>query len=553
MARETNRYDTHEVTNQPPPLEEYNAFLSDVALAEGVERDGGSWALDDLETFGRKTGSHALIELGFLANENPPVLKTHNRFGHRVDQVKFHPAWHQLMAFAIQEAIHALPWRDSQPGSHVVRAAKHYLLSQVEAGVGCPVTMTFAAVPALLAQPDVAKKWIPRLTSTHYDPAFAPARDKRGCTMGMAMTEKQGGSDVRANTTRAVALDAHGPGEEYHLTGHKWFCSAPMCDAFLTLAQVEEGLTCFLVPRWQPDGTLNRIFIQRLKDKLGNRSNASSEIEFHHTWAQMIGQPGRGINTIIEMVNHTRLDCVIGSAALMRQALVQAVHHCRNRSAFGKTLTDQALMQQVLADLAIESEAATTLMLHLAQAYDMAGASDSDRAYARLAAAIGKYWVCKRAPGMVGEALECLGGAGYVEESILPRLYREAPLSSIWEGSGNVMCLEVLRAMRQAPAAVDTLRRVLNAAVGHNTDFDRRLKAHAPMMEESAERDERGARRFVEQTALLLQASLLIRHAPNAVSTAFCAGRLGQETGMAYGTLPGDIDAGAILDRAFLT
>ena len=550
MTQDSPRYDTHEVTNQPTPLEDYNAFLADPALAEGLERGGGEWAEEELEGFGKKTGSRALIELGFLANENPPVLKTHDRFGRRVDLVKFHPAWHQLMAFGIQEEIHALPWRAKKKGSHVVRAAKHYLLSQVEAGVGCPLTMTFAAVPALLMQADVAKKWVPRLTGTHYDPTFCPARDKQGCTMGMAMTEKQGGSDVRANTTQALALGKSGPGEAYHLTGHKWFCSAPMSDAFLTLAQAKEGLTCFLVPRWQPDGTQNRIYIQRLKDKLGNRSNASSEIEYDRTWAQMVGEPGRGVNTIIEMVNHTRLDCVIGSAALMRQALVQAIHHARGRSAFGKKLVDQPLMQNVLADLAVESEAATTLMLHLAEAYDNAGESAADKAYARLAAAIGKYWICKRVPAMVGEALECLGGAGYVEESILPRLYREAPLSSIWEGSGNVMCLDVLRVMQREPDTVTRFLQVLNMALGHNKIFDARVKALEAALENTENLEVR-ARPLVEQAALLLQFSLLMRHAPNEVSAAFCAGRLGDSRGLTFGTLPGDVDVKKILARAF--
>lgn len=550
MPTDSSRYDTHEVTNQPTPLEDYNAFTTDTALQAGVERDCGDAATDDLVAFGKKAGSRALIELGFLANENPPVLKTHDRFGHRVDLVRYHPAWHQLMAFGIQEGIHALPWRGGAPGRHVVRAAKHYLLSQVEAGVGCPLTMTFAAVPVLKKQPEVAREWVPRLISAAYDPAFAPASDKQGCTMGMAMTEKQGGSDVRANTTRAEPLGRRGPGEVYRLTGHKWFCSAPMCDAFLTLGQLEEGITCFLAPRWRPDGRQNRIFIQRLKDKLGNRSNASSEIEYDRTWARMIGEPGRGVPTIIEMVNYTRLDCVVGSSALMRQALVQAVHHCRARSAFGKKLVDQPLMRNVLADLALESEAATALMLHLAGAYGKAGESKADRAYARLVTAIGKYWICKRAPVMVGEALECLGGAGYVEESILPRLYREAPLCSIWEGSGNVMCLDVLRAMQREPDAVKKLLQVLQIAMGHDKTYDVRVKALEAALEEEKDR-ERDARRLVEGIAVLLQYSLLMRHAPNAVSSAFRAARLGEEPGRAFGTLPPAIDEQAILDRVF--
>jgi len=551
MPKDAHPYTTHEVTNQPPALVDYNAFNTDTVLQEGVEREGAGWAFEDLVVFGKKTGSRALIELGFLANENPPQLRTHDRFGHRIDQVRFHPAWHQLMAVGMEAEIHSLPWRLKREGSHVARAAKHYLLSQVEAGVGCPLTMTFAAVPALEAQPELAQQWIPRITSNRYDPTFCPARDKQGCTMGMAMTEKQGGSDVRANTTKAVSLDGGGPGEAYHLTGHKWFCSAPMSDAFLTLAQVAEGLTCFLVPRWQPDGTQNRIFIQRLKEKLGNRSNASSEIEFDRTWAQMVGEPGRGIPTIIEMVNHTRLDCVIGSAALMRQALVQAAHHCRHRTAFGKKLADQPLMRNVLADLALESEAAATLMLHLAGAYDRSVESPAHRAYARLATAIAKYWVCKRAPLAVGEALECLGGAGYVEESILPRLYREAPLSSIWEGSGNVMCLDVVRALQKEPEAREMLKATLRNAMGQSRIYDpcatTVLEGLDPLAVREAE-----ARRFVERLALAIQASLLIQHAPECVSTAFCTGRLHEGHGLALGTLPAGLDSAAVLLRMLL-
>jgi putative acyl-CoA dehydrogenase len=551
MAKDPHPYTTHEVTNQPPALQDYNAFNTDTVLQEGVEREGAGWAFEDLVVFGKKTGSRALIELGFLANENPPQLRTHDRFGHRIDQVRFHPAWHQLMAIGMEAEIHSLPWRLKREGSHVARAAKHYLLSQVEAGVGCPLTMTFAAVPALEAQPDLAQQWIPRITSNRYDPTFCPARDKQGCTMGMAMTEKQGGSDVRANTTQATPLDGGGPGGAYQLTGHKWFCSAPMSDAFLTLAQVAEGLTCFLVPRWQPDGTQNRIFIQRLKDKLGNRSNASSEIEFDQTWAQMVGEPGRGIPTIIEMVNHTRLDCVIGSAALMRQALVQAAHHCRHRAAFGKRLVAQPLMRNVLTDLAVESEAATTLMLHLAGAYDRSGESPAKRAYARLATAIAKYWVCKRTPIAVGEALECLGGAGYVEESILPRLYREAPLSSIWEGSGNVMCLDVVRALQKEPEAREMLKATLRNAMGQGRIYDSCAATVFEGLEPLAVR-EADARRFVERLALVLQASLLIQHVPECVSTAFCTGRLHDGHGLTFGTLPAGIDSEAILLRMWL-
>ncbi len=550
MADEIQRYDTHEVTNQPPLLEEYNAFNTDSCLVEGIERGSADWALDSLTAMGKKTGGRALIELGFLANENLPVLKSHDRFGNRIDQVKFHPAWHQLMAFGIQHGIHTQPWRSKKAGVHVVRAVKHYLLSQVAAGVGCPLTMTFAAVPVLTVQPDLARLWVPRITSTHYDPTFAPPENKRGCIMGMAMTEKQGGSDVRSNTTQAVALGKEGAGETYHLTGHKWFCSAPMADAFITLAQTGAGLSCFLVPRWLPDGAVNRIYIQRLKDKLGNRSNASSEIEFDRTWAQMVGEPGRGVPTIIEMVNHTRLDCVIGSAALMRQALVQAIHHCRHRAAFGKKLVEQPLMQSVLADLAVESEAATALMLHLAEAYDLAPKSPAHKAYARLVSAIGKYWVCKRTPVMVGEAMECLGGAGYVEESVMPRLYREAPLGSIWEGSGNVMCLDVLRAMKKDPEALTMLREQLTDVHGQHRTYDKFLKTLKNMMGES-ELHPAQARHLVEYLALALQGSLLIQHAPDNVVDAFCHGRIGKIRGLTFGAGPAITGSSEMIDRAF--
>ncbi len=550
MSDDIKRFDTHMVTNQAPPLEDYNAFVTDEILLAGLKRGAIDWAEESLIAMGAQTGARELIELGFLANENPPTLRTHDRFGNRIDQVKFHPAWHQLMAFGVQHQVHALPWRNTKRGVHVVRAMRHYLLSQVEAGVGCPLTMTFAAVPALKVQRDLTKTWISRLTSNHYDPTFAPPEDKKGCLMGMAMTEKQGGSDVKANTTQAVAFGSDGPGEAYHLTGHKWFCSAPMADAFLTLAQTPAGLSCFLVPRWRPDGAPNRFFIQRLKDKLGNRSNASAEIEYDRTWAQMIGEPGRGVPTIIEMVNHTRLDCVIGSAALMRQALVQAIHHTRHRAAFGKKLVDQPLMEMVLADLAVESESATTLMLHLAEAYDNASKSPEHKAYARLVSAIGKYWVCKRTPFMVGEALECLGGAGYIEESIMPRLYREAPLSSIWEGSGNVMCLDVLRAMTKEPGAVTLLRERLTSGQGQSGTFDRFLKRLKQIMNEEITHPGQ-ARFLVERLALALQGSLLLQQAPENVGTAFCHSRLGRDRGLAMGAGPGVKMDRAIIDRAF--
>lgn len=541
---------THEVFNQPPGLADYNLFTTDPVVQEGLVRGGATWAQEQLTALGRKLGSADFLELGFQANRHTPELHTHDRMGNRIDQVDFHPAYHKLMATGVEAGVHCLPWSEPRVGAHMARAISHYLLTQVEAGVGCPLTMTFAAVPALRVQSEVAVEWVPRLTSRVYDSTFAPPWKKQGCLMGMAMTEKQGGSDVRANTTRAVPLGPAGPGQEYHLTGHKWFCSAPMCDAFLTLAQTERGLSCFLVPRFTPDGEPNRFRIQRLKNKLGNRSNASSEIEYWQTWARMVGEEGRGVPTIIEMVHHTRLDCVIGSSALMRQAVVQAYHHCRHRRTFGSLLSDQPLMQNVLADLALESEAATALMLRLASGYDEVNSDEGARTFVRIATAVAKYWICKRGPRLAYEAMECLGGNGYVEESILPRIYREMPVNAIWEGSGNVICLDVLRAITKTPETLSVLLEELYRARG----ADRRFDAHVRSLEASlAQRDEMEvrARRMVERMALGLQAALLLQHAPPAVAEAFCATRLDTERGLEYGTVPKGIDLAPILERAF--
>src|SRR6266566_3850665 len=416
-------------SNQPPPLVDYNLFESDAVLRESLEREGGSWAHDLVHDLGRLAGTQRAIDWGYQANAHPPHLRTHDRFGDRIDEVEFHPAWHRLMEVAIGHGLHAMPWREQRPGAHAARAAAFYIWSQVEGGHGCPVSMTYAAVPALRQQEDLAQQWEPLMTALDYDPGLRPASTKRGVLFGMAMTERQGGSDVRTNTTRALPTGTDG---EYMLTGQKWFCSAPMCDAFLVLAQAPGGLTCFLLPRVLPDGTRNNFHIQRLKDKLGNRSNASSEIELKDAWATIVGEEGRGVRTIIEMVNHTRLDCVIGSASLMRQAVAQATHHTAHRSAFGRLLSEQPLMVNVLADIAVESEATTMLMMRLARAFDGDG---QEAHFRRIATAVAKYWCCKRAIAVVAEALECHGGNGYVEESILPRLYREAPLNSIWEGS----------------------------------------------------------------------------------------------------------------------
>ncbi len=542
---------THEVLNQPPPLEGYNVYAADRVLTEAVEREQAGWASDRLHALGAIAGGEA-IAWGFQANTHEPVLRTHDRFGHRIDEVEFHPSWHQLLGLAVREGLHALPWRESRPGGHAARAALFYVLTQAEAGFGCPISMTYSAVPALRAQPELAREWEPRFTSLDYDPRMRPAPEKRGALCGMARTEKQGGSDVRANTTHATALHGRGPGAEYAITGHKGFCSAPMCDAFLVLAHTERGLSCFLLPRWLPDGTRNRFHIQRLKDKLGNRSNASSEVELDGAWARMVGEEARGVATIIEMVNHTRLDCVIGAAAGMRQAVTQATHHAAHRSAFGKRLVDQPLMQNVLADLCIESEAATVTMMRLARAYDDSAADDEGRRFARLATAVAKYWTCKRFPVLAAEALECHGGNGYVEESMMPRLYREAPLNGIWEGSGNVMCLDVLRAMGQSPESVAAFFAELDVARGADARLDAFVAGLRTELGDFNAIEVR-ARRLVERMALALQGSLLVRHAGHDVADAFCASRLAGDHGLAFGTLPPAVDFGRIIERATVT
>ncbi len=539
---------THEVLNQPPPLEGYDLFRTDRVLTEAVEREGAGWARERLERLGVEAGGEPLV-WGRLANAHPPILRTHDRFGHRIDEVEFHPAWHELLRTAVHHELHGLPWRDPRPGAHAARAALFFLLSQAESGHGCPISMTYSAVPALRAQPELAAEWEPRIVSDRYDARVRPAGEKTGVLLGMAMTEKQGGSDVRANTTRARALGRGGPGDEYEITGHKWFCSAPMCDAFLVLAQAERGLSCFLLPRWRPDGARNGMHLQRLKDKLGNRSNASSEVEFDGAWARMVGDEGRGVATIIEMVTHTRLDCVIGSSSGMRQAVAQATHHAAHRQAFGKRLVDQPLMQNVLADLCVESEAATVTMMRLARAYDEGARDEAQRRFARLATAVAKYWVCKRQPGVVAEALECLGGNGYVEESILPRLYREAPLNGLWEGSGNVIALDVLRAMGRSPEAVEAFFAEVALAGGADARLDDFVAALRRELGDFSAL-ERRARRLVERLALALQGSLLVRHGHPAVAEAFCASRLAGDHGLAFGTLPAGVDCEAIIERA---
>ena len=517
--------------NQPPPLEGYDVFTENRPLVEALRREGRPADEEPCAAFGRLCGGEPL-ELGRLANEHPPVLRTHDRFGDRIDEVEFHPAWHELLGLGVGHGLH------SASGGHVARAARFMTLAYAEAGVGCPLSMTFASVPALraAATPEIAEEWTSLLGSTTYDRELRPHRDKAGALCGMAMTERQGGSDVRANETRADPS-----GDSYRLTGDKWFCSAPMSDAFLVLAQAPDGLTCFLLPRILDDGSRNGLRIDRLKDKLGNRSNASAEIRLEDAVAHRVGDEGRGVATIIEMVVHTRLDCVLGSTALMRRAVAEATHHAAHRAAFGRLLSEQPLMQNVLADLCLDSEAATATAMRLARAFD-----EGDHAFRRLATAVAKFWVCKATPPLVAEALECLGGNGYVEESVLPRLYRESPVNSVWEGSGNVNCLDVLRALGREPESREAFVAELERGRGADRHLDAALSGLGRELDEA---DEAGARRLVERLALALQASLLVRHAPAEVADAFCATRLGGEGGRAYGTLPPGVDVAAILER----
>ncbi len=538
---------THEVTNQPPPLIGRNLFTDNSALIEALEREGGSWARERAVECGRFWGDEP-IEWGRLANERPPVLERFDRYGNRVDNVIFDDSWHRLMAAGVRDELHALPWRSDQAGANVARAACFITATQAEAGFACPTTMTFAAVPALRTQPELAAEWEPLLTATSYDPSPLPAAQKGSAICGMAMTEKQGGSDVRSNTTTATPVGGGGPGGEYLITGHKWFCSAPTSDLFLILAQAPEGISCFALPRILPDGSRNAISIERLKDKLGNRSNASSEVEYDGALARMVGEPGRGVPTIIEMVGHTRLDCVLGAASGMRSAVAHASWHAAHRAAFGKQLIDQPLMSNVLADLALESEAATVLAMRLARAYDEADDDPVAAQFKRLATAVAKFYVCQRAPQHAFEAMEVLGGVGYVEQSGMPRLYREAPLNSIWEGSGNVIALDVLRALAHEPQSLEAFYAELGLAAGANAAFDSfsdRLEAQLS----DGQQLEFRARIIVEQMALALQGALLIQHAPAAVSEAFCAARLGDDRSLNYGTLPAGTDSAAIVDR----
>jgi putative acyl-CoA dehydrogenase len=538
--------DTHLVTNQVPPLLDYNPATSPV-LMEALIREGGGWGADEVTELGALSGSAAAQRWGDLADRNIPVLHTHDRLGHRIDEIEYDPAYHELMRAAIAHGLHAAPWADGRPGAHVVRAAKMGVWTP-EPGHVCPISMTYAVVPALRHNAELAATYEPLLTSREYDPELAIPATKAGLTAGMSMTEKQGGSDVRAGTTAAIP---NGDGS-YSITGHKWFTSAPMCDFFLVLAQAPGGLGCFFLPRVLPDGSRNRMLLQRLKNKLGNHANASSEVEYDGATAWLVGEEGRGVPTIIEMVNLTRLDCTLGSATSMRQGLSRAIHHAQHRKAFGTYLVDQPLMRNVLADLAVEAEAATMLAMRMAGATDAANRGDErDTLLRRIGLAAAKYWVCKRATPHAGEALECLGGNGYAEESGMPRLFREAPLMGVWEGSGNVSALDALRAMATRPECVEVLFDELGCTAGSDARLDAHVEALRSGIGDTSAIEYR-ARKVAEDISLALQGSLLVRHGHPAVAEAFLATRLGGNWGGAFGTLPVGLDLAPILERAMV-
>ncbi len=528
---------THDVLNQAPPLENRSLYDIDPLLSELKLPKA---ATTRLKKFGQRLGQADFQQLGYLANENPPILRTHDRYGHRVDQVSFHPSYHELMSAGMSFGIHSLPWESDSPDSEgfLERAAGHYMLTQIEAGVGCPLTMTFAGVPALQvsAPPEIQQLWLPKLTGRQYDHRFLPVEQKTAATMGMAMTEKQGGSDVRANTTVATSVG----GGVYSLRGHKWFCSAPMSDAFLTLAQTSAGVTCFFVPRFTPEGKVNNLRVMRLKNKLGNKANASSEIEYQDTYAVRVGEEGRGVSTIIEMVNHTRLDCVVGSVAIMRAALAQALHHACHRRAFGALLVDQPLMRNVLADLCMEAEASWRMMVRLCQAYGRSREDRRERLFARFATAVAKFWICKRTPMFVAEALECLGGNGYTEDFLQSRLYREAPLSSVWEGSGNVISLDLLRALQREPDSVA----VFLDEVAQSPHVTRQtLEAMVLQVSEPFT-----ARNLAKVLALQWQAQLMEGSSTPGASALFFPSRWESRSSV-FGTLVDESRADKVLDR----
>ncbi|MDB5761475.1 MAG: isovaleryl-CoA dehydrogenase [Herminiimonas sp.] len=544
------QWPTHEVTNQVPELHDYNIFTTDIALTDGVRREQAGWHEANLTRSGAELGSREILHLGYLANHHLPELVTHDRFGNRIDCVEFHPSWHELLRLLRREGLHALPWMQPGPGAHVARAAGYFMHSQVEAGSLCPTTMTFASIPVLQNEPALFASLQSKLFSCEHDPRDLPLAQKNSILIGMGMTEKQGGSDVRTNTTVARPLNGEGRGAEYALTGHKWFFSAPMCDAHLVLARTDAGLSCFFVPRWRPDGRKNAVLVQRLKDKLGNRSNSSSEVEFQDACGVMVGDEGRGIPTIIEMASHTRLDCVIGSAGLMRQAFVQAAHHAKHRTAFGRHLAEQPLMRNVLSDLALESEAATLLMLRLARAFETPG-DPLQRAWRRIVTPAAKFWICKRALEFTGECMEVWGGNGYVENGPMARLYREAPVNSIWEGSGNVMCLDVLRAVEREAEGFLLLLSQLNDVAAAHPGLRNLVAALRNDLAMPPEQREMLARRFVQRLVIAVQGSLMLQHAPAAVAEAFIASRIDAECGRVYGTLAAPALQQEILNRAW--
>ncbi len=541
--------ETHAVENMPPPLVDYNLLTSDVALKEAIARSGAQWAETELNEFGQNAGTQESIALGFQANEHRPEFFSHSPDGARIDEIRYHPAYHRLMQVSIENGLHSSHWTDPGPGAQVARAAKCYMQTQIEAGHGCPITMTSAAIPALRRQQTLFEQWAPKIMARTYEPENRSYTGKNGVTIGMAMTEKQGGSDVRSNSTIAHPVGQGGPGEAHELVGHKYFVSAPMSDAFLVLAQSAGGLSCFLLPRWHPDGGRNAMQIQRLKDKMGNVSNASGEVELRGALAWMVGEEGRGIRTIIDMVAMTRFDCMVGSSAGMRQAVAQAIHHCDNRKAFGKHLSDQPLMQNVLADLAIEQEAALLLTLRIASALDRRD-QEAENLLVRIGTSVGKYWICKRTPGHAYEAMECIGGSGVMEERIMARLFRESPVNAIWEGSGNVQCLDMLRAMNRETGSLDAYLAEVELGRGGDRRLDRFIDSLAGEFVETDTVEYR-ARRIVEKMALALQGSLLVRYADKAVADGFCGSRLTDEnSGWLYGSLPVGVDCKAIVRRA---
>ncbi|MEO6588261.1 MAG: acyl-CoA dehydrogenase family protein [Pyrinomonadaceae bacterium] len=542
----TEKFDFDKSFNQPPILENYNLFASDEALKNAVESNGGAWNSERAYTFGEILGKSETLELGNLANRNAPVLKTFDRFGNRLDVVEFHPSYHELLRISLENETHSLAWTSEKSGKYVARSVLAFLKQQVDEGTSCPVTMTFAVVPSLKISEEIADFWLPKVLSNEYDARFLPASEKRGATFGMAMTEPQGGSDVRSNITFAEKLNDAG---EYKITGRKWFCSAPMSDAFLVLAQTTSGISCFLMPRFTPEGKVNKLYFQRLKDKLGNKSNASGEVEFHGAYAKIIGEENRGVANIMEMVRHTRLDCGVGSSATLRRAVAESVHHCQYRKAFGNFLIEQPLMQNLLADLALESEAATALAFRLARGFDEPEQSESAKIFTRAATAIGKFWICKRAVFAVGEALEILGGNGYVEDSVLPRLYRDIPVNSIWEGSGNVQCLDVLRSMQKEPKTIEAIFTELESAKNYDKNYDKfllKLKGEFSNLDNL----EYCARIIVEKFALCLQAKVLLKTAPDFVAEAFCQSRLSENKNLNFGTLPVGVETRKIIERA---